>query len=90
MLEKIALVTAVILPLFNIPLIARMVSRKSSDDISLHWAFGVWICLLLMAPAAFVSEDIVWRVFNITNVSLFTCVVVTVVFYRIRKRKINS
>ncbi|HSA31840.1 MAG TPA: hypothetical protein P5160_08605 [Candidatus Omnitrophota bacterium] len=82
MFEKIALVTAVILPLFNIPLIVRIVQRKSSNDISLSWALGVWICILLMAPSGFQSEDIVWRTFNFMNVALFSCVAITVLKYR--------
>jgi len=86
-IEKVALVAAVVLPLWNIPLIIRIIKRRSSDDISLAWAFGVWICMLFMAPQGFTSADIVWRVFNITNVILFTCVMAVVVFYRIKKAK---
>ncbi len=82
MFEKVALVTAVILPLFNIPLIARIIKRKSSNDISLSWALGVWICILLMAPSGFRSTDIVWRTFNMMNVVLFSCVAITVLKYR--------
>jgi len=81
-LEPFALVAAVILPLWNIPLMVRIIQRKSSRDISLFWALGVWICLLVMAPSGFVSKDVVWRVFNIANLILFTCVVVVVLLYR--------
>jgi len=82
MSQKIALVAAVILPLWNIPLIVRVVKRKSSKDISLYWALGVWICFLLMAPEAFKSTDAVWRTFNIVNLVLFTAVVIIVLVYR--------
>ena len=82
MIEKIGLLAAVILPLWNIPLIVRIVKRKSSGDISIHWALGVWICLLLMAPSGFISEDPVWRVFSIANLTLFSGVVLTVLIYR--------
>ena len=82
MIQKIALVAAVILPLWNIPLIARMIKRKSSADVSLFWALGVWVCFVLMAPSAFTSPDPVWRVFNIMNFILFSAVVVTVLWYR--------
>lgn len=81
-IDKIAFVAGIALPLFNIPLIIRMVKRKSSKDISLCWVFGVWACILLMAPSAFQSEDIVWRVFNYNNVLLFTAVVFTTIKYR--------
>ena len=81
-MEKIALIAAIILPLWNIPLIVRVIKRKSSEDISIHWALGVWICFLLMAPEAFRSPDPVWRIFNIVNLIFFTAVVIVVLVYR--------
>jgi len=83
-IDKIAFVAGIVLPLFNIPLIIRMVKRKSSEDISLWWLFGVWVCILLMAPSAFQSEDIVWRFFNYNNILFFTAVVFTAIKYRKR------
>lgn len=82
MIERIAFIAAIALPMWNIPLIIRIVKRKSSGDISIYWALGVWICLLLMAPQAFRSADVVWRAFNIANLTLFTAVVITVFAYR--------
>lgn len=85
MMQKIALVAAVILPLWNIPLIVRIIKRRSSRDISIFWAIGVWICSVLMAPSAFVSKDTVWRTYNIVNLALFTLVMVCVLIYRKEK-----
>lgn len=82
MIKTISLIASVVLPMFNIPLIIRVVRRKSSNDISLTWAWGVWICLLLMAPSGFTSTDLVWKTFNIVNLTLFTAVVVFVTIYR--------
>jgi len=82
LVDTVGLVAAVILPLWNIPLILKIVKRKSSRDISLSWALGVWVCILLMAPAGFLSADKVWRTFNIINLVLFTSVVVIVIRYR--------
>lgn len=82
MTKTIAFIAAIILPLFNIPLIVRVIRRRSSKDLSIHWALGVWICFLLMAPESLRSPDIVWRVFSITNIILFTCVVIVVLVYR--------
>jgi uncharacterized protein with PQ loop repeat len=82
LIEKIGLVAAVALPLWNIPLILKIVRRRSSGDISLAWALGVWVCILFMAPSGFRSEDIVWRTFNIINFVLFTCVVIATLKYR--------
>lgn len=81
MIERVAFVAAIVLPLWNIPLIVRIVRRKSSDDISLLWAFGVWFCMLLMAPSGFTSDDRVWRAFNISSLVLFSGVVITVMIY---------
>ncbi len=85
MLEKIGLIAAIVLPFFNIPLIIKMIRRKSSSDISMTWAIGVWICILLMFPSGVQSRDIVWKTFNIVNIVLFSGVFFTVVWYRIRK-----
>ncbi len=82
MAEKIALVAAIILPFWNIPLIMRIIKRKSSQDISIYWVVGVWTCFALMAPDGFVSEDLVWRTFNIVNFILFSVVFVIVLIYR--------
>jgi hypothetical protein len=46
---------------------------------------GVWSCIVLMAPRAFTSEDIVWRIFSYINTFLFTVVVIIVLRYRKQK-----
>ena len=80
--EKIALVASLILPLFNIPLILKVIKRKSSRDISLGWVLGVWICFVFMAPAGFASSDLVWRTFSVVNMIMFTGVMVVTLKYR--------
>lgn len=80
--EQVGLVASVVMPLWNIPLIVKIIKRRSSADISLGWVLGVWVCCVLMAPSGFMSKDIVWRTFNIVNLVLFTGVVVTVLKYR--------
>ena len=87
MMEIISLIASVVLPMFNIPLMIRVIRRKSSSDISLTWAWGVWICLLLMAPSGFTSTDLVWKTFNICNLILFTAVVIIVTIYRKKEAK---
>ena len=81
-IDIMGLVAAVALPLFNIPLILRMIERKSSEDISLVWVIGVWICIVLMAPSGFRSQDMVWRAFNCMNIFLFTGVLAATLKYR--------
>ena len=75
------------MPIFNIPMIIRIVRRKSADDISLVWLFGVWLCILLMSPAAFMSHELSFRLFGYTNVIFFTGVVVVTVKYHHRFSK---
>ena len=87
MTEKIAFIAAIVLPFWNIPLILRIIKRRSSKDISMYWVLGVWTCFVLMAPEAFKSDDLVWKTFNIVNLVFFTGVVVTVLAYRIRGDK---
>lgn len=82
LIEQIGLAASIALPLWNIPLIIQIIRRRSSADISLSWALGVWVCSVLMAPAGFNSPDIVWRAFNITNLVLFSGVVIVVLKYR--------
>lgn len=82
LIEKIGLFAAIILPLWNIPLIIKIVRRRSSKDISLAWALGVWFCIILMAPSGFQSADVVWRTFNVVNTIFFTAVMIVTVRFR--------
>ena len=80
--EYIGLAASIAMPLWNIPLIVKIVKRRSSQDISMGWVMGVWVCALLMAPSGFASKDMVWRAFNMMNLILFTGVVIVVLKYR--------
>ena len=82
MSETVGMLAAILLPLWNIPLIVRIQRRKSSQDVSPWWAMGVWGCLLLMLPAGLGSPDAVFRTFTIANLALFSFVVVQVFRYR--------
>ena len=82
MIKFLGLVAALILPLWNIPLILKISERKSSKDFSLLWTFGVWTTLLVMLPSALVSSDFVFKVFNIANLVIFSAVVIQVLRHR--------
>lgn len=82
MIKWIGLIAAIVLPFWNIPLIVKISRRKSSKDFSLLWTFGVWFTLLLMLPSALISDDLVFKVFNIANIIIFTAVVVQVLRHR--------
>jgi len=81
-LELLALVASVIMPLWNIPLIVKMIQRKSSHDLSLFWLWGIWTCMLLMVPWALVTQELVLKAFSLVNFILFSGVVITVMKYR--------
>jgi uncharacterized protein with PQ loop repeat len=38
--ERIGLVASIMMPLWNIPLIVKIVRRRSSSDISMSWLLG--------------------------------------------------
>ena len=82
LINTIGLIASVVLPLWNIPLIIKIIKRKSSADVSLWWVFGVWICLVLMFPSGMSSADIIFKTFCLTNLILFSAVVIITVKYR--------
>ena len=82
MIERMGMIAALALPLWNIPLMLRIQQRKSSKDVSLPWAFGVWGCLLLMLPSGLASTDPIFRLFAIANIVFFSGVVIQVLRYR--------
>ena len=81
-IEQVGLVASVSLPMFNIPLIIKIIRRQSSADLSLSWVIGVWVCCVLMLPAGLMSTDMVWRSFSIINLILFSGVFVVSIKYR--------
>lgn len=82
MIDILGMIAAVTLPLWNIPLIIKIEQRKSSKDISLSWALGVWACMVGVLPSGLSSPDRVFRVFAVINLLFFTGVVVQVLRYR--------
>jgi len=84
-IDKVGLFAAMIVPVWNLPLVFRIYKRKSSEDISLYWVIGVWSCFVMMFPSGLRSEDFVWKMFNIVNLIFFSIVALFVVIYRKRK-----
>ena len=81
-IDKIGLVASISLPLWNIPLIIKIVKRRSSADISMSWVMGVWGCSLLMLPSGLLSKDIVLKAFSVVNILFFTGVMIAALKYR--------
>ena len=80
--EKVGIVSGIAMPFFNIPLILKLWKRKSARDISLTWAIGVWVCIVLMTPQALTSADPAFRSFGIVNVFFFSIVAGLIWKYR--------
>ncbi|MBV9079780.1 MAG: hypothetical protein JO102_01535 [Elusimicrobia bacterium] len=80
--KAVGLVAGAAMPLFNIPLILRIIRRRSCGDLSLGWLWGVWGCIVLMFPSAATSRDVVLRAFGWSNLVLFSGVVAVVCYVR--------
>lgn len=88
MIQTVGIVSGIIMPFFNIPLILRIIRRRSSEDISLVWVVGAWICVMGMVPQSLQSPDPVLLTFGIVNGLFFTGVFLSVLYFHpeIRKR----
>jgi len=77
--------SSIALPFFNIPLMIRLVKRRSSEDLSLVWVLGVFFCLVGMLPAGFQSSDPIFRIFSFLNWFFFSGVTFLTLYFK-RKR----
>jgi hypothetical protein len=81
-LKTIGFWAGIIMPLWDIPLIVRVVQRRSAQDISKSWIVGLWITSVLMTPSAFIASDKMAIGFNVVNVTMLTAVLIVVIKYR--------
>jgi len=81
MIRNIGMISGILMPFFNIPLIVRIIRRGSSEDISLVWAVGAWICVMGMLPQSLQSPDPVLLTFGIVNGLFFTGVFLSVIYF---------
>ncbi len=88
--QILGMLSGVLMPFFNIPLILRIVKRRSSEDISLAWVIGVWFCVVGMVPSSVKSSDIVLYVFGIVNVFFFSGVLAVVLYFHPALRRITG
>jgi hypothetical protein len=86
-IKIVGMASAVLMPFFDIPLMIRVIQRKSSEDISLIWVFGIEFCILGMFPSTWVSTDPILRAFGLVNAILFTAAFVAVVWFHPLFRK---
>ena len=78
----VGMVSAVTLPFWNIPLVWRIQKTRSSRDISLAWALGIWFCLVGMLPSGLLSADAIFKIFSVINLLFFSAVLFQVVRFR--------
>ena len=92
MIKTLGVVSGILMPFFNIPLIVRVIRRRSSADISLVWAVGVWICAMGLLPSSLQSPVPVLLAFGVVNAIFFTGVFVSVLYFHpsVRERKGNQ
>jgi uncharacterized protein with PQ loop repeat len=88
LIQTLGMISGIVMPFFNIPLILRIVRRRSSEDISLVWAVGAWICVMGMVPQSLQSTDPVLMMFGIVNGLFFTGVFVSVLYFHPAVRKL--
>src|SRR3990167_1528095 len=81
-IEMVGLVASIVLPFFNIPLVVRMIRRKSSEDLSLVWVVGVFVCIVAVFPAAWISPDSTFKIFQTLNLLFFSVVTFFTIYYR--------
>lgn len=69
-------------------MIVRIIRRRSSEDISLVWTVGIWLCIMGMLPDSLVSGDIVLKLLEILSAVFFSGVLVTVLYFHpvVRRR----
>lgn len=84
--QTLGFAASIILPFFNIPLMLRMYQRKSSEDLSLVWVFGIFFCLIAMIPVGLQSPDPIFKLFSVLNFAFFSGVAGMAVYYRIKRR----
>lgn len=80
--EMVGFWAGIMLPLWDIPLILRIIQRKSSQDISLLWIWGLWLTSVLMTPSAFMVGNKLAIGFNVVNVTMLTIVLIVVLKYQ--------
>lgn len=79
--QTLGFAAALFMPICNIPLIIKIIKRKTSNDISLFWVSGVELCVLAMLPSSLYSSDLVLKIFGLTNAFFFSIVTLVVWVY---------
>ena len=87
MIQILGMVSGILMPLFNLPLMLRIIRRRSSQDISLVWVVGVWFCVIGLLPSSLQSPDPILFAFGVVNALLFSGVFLSVLYFHPAIRK---
>ncbi len=87
MVQAVGIASGILMPLFNLPLMLRVIRRRSSEDISLVWVVGVWICVMGLLPSSLQSPDPILFAFGVVNAVLFSGVFLSVLYFHPAVRK---
>jgi uncharacterized protein with PQ loop repeat len=90
MIQTLGMMSGILMPFFNLPLILRIIRRRSSEDISLVWVVGVWFCVMGLLPSSLQSPDPILFTFGVVNALLFSGVFVSVFYFHPAIRKNGS
>jgi uncharacterized protein with PQ loop repeat len=75
------MVSSILMPFFNLPLMLRIIRRRSSQDISLVWVVGVWFCVMGLLPSSLQSPHPILFAFGVVNALLFSGVFLSVLYF---------
>ncbi|MGE5306428.1 MAG: hypothetical protein ACM3TN_24215 [Alphaproteobacteria bacterium] len=87
MVQAIGIASGILMPFFNLPLMLRIIRRRSSEDISLVWVVGVWFCVMGLLPSSLQSPDPILFSFGVVNALLFSGVFLSVLYFHPAIRK---
>jgi uncharacterized protein with PQ loop repeat len=92
MIQILGMVSGIMMPFFNLPLMLRIIRRRSSQDISLVWVVGVWFCVMGLLPSSLQSPDPILFAFGVVNALLFSGVFFSVLYFHpaVRRRRHDS
>ena len=90
MIQTLGMVSGIMMPFFNLPLMLRIIRRRSSQDISLVWVVGVWFCVMGLLPSSLQSPDPILLAFGVVNALFFTGVFLSVLYFHPAIKKIRG
>lgn len=80
--KELGYICSMIVPVFHIPLIMKLVRKKSSQEWSLLSVIGFWIATLGIQPWALMTDDRALTILNTLSLMFISVELVLVIKYR--------